>query len=343
MKGTEAGRRRSIGDPRSGPFQAYADEFQDVLGGAPRLVKVVETDAHEGVVYVSGEDALYFTTLPAPPSGSDTGPPSVAIKRLALDGDRFPLGNERISVVRQPANMANGMTLDASGALVICEQGGPLEPARIARCDLATGKLESLVDAWKRLPLNSPNDVVVKSDGTVWFTDPSYGYLQGFRPEPKLGDRVYRYNPATGQLAVVADSFNKPNGLAFSPDESVLYITDSGANQEPDTFYEELPHHVRAFDVKEGGHLENDRLFRVTSPGFPDGIKVDAEGRVYTSAFSGVQVSNTLGDLIGEIRLPGAVNFTFGGPGNHILFIAANHAVWAASLAATGVAERRPV
>jgi gluconolactonase len=318
------------------PFIAYNDEFYEVLGETPRLVKVVDTDAHEGPVYIKDEDALYFTTLPRPTDVPLPGSRYVAIKRLALNGDRFPVSQANISVVHEPANNANGMTLDREGRLVICEQGSKAEPGRIGRLNLKTNEVETVVDQWFDLRLNSPNDVVVKSDGTIWFTDPSYGFLQGFKSEPMIGDYVYRYDPQTGRLAVVADSFNKPNGLAFSPDESVLYIGDSGAIQQPNSYYVNLPHHVLAFEVRAGRHLVNGRLFAVTTPGFPDGIKVDPAGRVYISAFSGVQVFNPLGDLIGEIRLPGAVNFTFGGPNHNILYITADSAIWAAVLQAKG-------
>jgi gluconolactonase len=184
--------------------------------------------------------------------------------------------------------------------------------------------------------LNSPNDVVVKSDGTIWFTDPSYGFLQGFRPDPQLGDFVYRFDPASGRVDVVADAFDKPNGLCFSPDESVLYVGDSGANQQPGSFYVDRPHHVVAYDVVDGGRLAGERLFAVISPGFPDGIKVDSSGRVYVSCARGVQVFSPAGDLIGEIHLRGAVNFTFGGPGRDVLFITTDDSIWAAVLDATG-------
>ena len=187
--------------------------------------------------------------------------------------------------------------------------------------------------------LNSPNDVVVKSDGSVWFTDPSYGHLQDFRPEPQIGDYVYQLDPVAGLLAVVADSFDKPNGLAFSPDETILYVGDSGANQEPGSYYPGRPHHIKAFDVIDGRRLAGERLFCVTTPGFPDGIKVDAEGRVYASSFGGVQVFSPDGDLLGEIALPGAVNFTFGGPDRNVLFITTDDAVWAAVLQATATIE----
>lgn len=316
-------------------FILHSAEFKAVIGDTPRLVKVVDTDAHEGPVYVPDEDALYFTTVPL------LGSRQVSIKRLALNGDQFPVSAERISVVRESANVANGMTLDGEGQLVICEQGTRAEPARISRMNRQSGVTETLVDEWRGLRLNSPNDVVVKSDGTIWFTDPSYGYLQGFRPEPMVGDYVYRYDPRSKQVSVVADSFVKPNGLAFSPDESVLYITDSGANQEAGSYYVDKPHHILAFDLLNGRHLINQRLFAVITPGFPDGIKVDSQGRVYASSFSGVQVLNPSGDFIGEIHLPGTVNFTFGGPDNNLLYITTDTAIYAAVLQATGVQQNQ--
>jgi gluconolactonase len=302
----------------------------------PRLVRVVDTDAHEGPVYAADEDALYFTTLPRHRDVPAPGFPEAQIKRLALDGERFPLEPERVTVVASPASMPNGMALDLDGRLVVCEQGTRSEHARISRLDRATGALETVVDAWGGLRLNSPNDVVVRRDGTLWFTDPSYGHLQGFRPAPLIGDYVYRHDPGSGRLTVVADHFDKPNGLAFSPDEQVLYVTDSGANQRAGSYHVDRPHHIMALDVRDGRHLAAGRLFAVTTPGFPDGIKVDRDGRVYASAASGVQVFDPSGDLIDELHLPGAVNVTFGGPGGNVLFITADTAIWAAVLDTTG-------
>jgi gluconolactonase len=330
--GTVSELRASV---RDSAFLTHDDEFAAVLGDSPRLVRVAGTDAHEGPVYVPGEDALYFTTLPkkrdVPP-----GAPLVSIKRVALDGYRFPPGRGSVTTVREDANAANGMALAPGGRLVVCEQGSRADHAAITLFDPRSGTVEDLVDSWRGLRLNSPNDVVVRSDGTVWFTDPSYGFLQGFRPEPQVGDGVYRYDPVSGRLSVVADSFDKPNGLCFSPDESVLYVGDSGANQEPGSFHVDRPHHVLAYDVTEGRRLAGERLFAVVSPGFPDGLKVDSAGRVYVSCASGVQVFNPFGDLIGEIHLPGAVNFTFGGPGRDVLFITTDDSIWAAVLGATG-------
>lgn len=323
-------------DPVAPAFEVLDPAFHEVLGEDPRLVRVVETDAHEGPVYVAEEDALYFTTLPREVDDPAPGYREASVARLALHGMRFPLEPDRVSVVRTSTAVPNGMALDLDGRLLVCEQGSRSRPARIARLDPRTGTVGTVVDAWGGLPLNSPNDVVVRGDGSVWFTDPSYGHLQGFRPEPQVGDHVYRYDPATELVAVVADSFVKPNGLAFSPDEDVLYVADSGANQEPGSYHVGLPHHVIAYDVADGRHLRNPRLFCVTTPGFPDGIKVDDAGRVYVSTFSGVQVFAPSGDQLGEIRLAAAVNFTFGGPGGNVLLITADTAIWAAVLRATG-------
>jgi gluconolactonase len=276
---------------------------------AQRLRCLAETDAHEGPVYVADEDALYFTTVRRE---------RVAIKRLALaDGT--------VTVVRADANMANGMALDREGYLVVCEQGTLAEPARITRVDRSTGNAETLVDSADGLPLNSPNDVVVKSDGTIWFTDPSYGHLQGFRPEPQTGDHVYRYDPASGELTAVLDSLDKPNGLAFSPDERVLYVGDNGA-----------PHHLLAFDVEDGARLTGGRVLADFTPEQPDGIKVGEQGRIYASAAGGVRILDERGGQIGEIELPGAVNFTVGGPGRNVLFITTDTAVWTAELDTKG-------
>ena len=303
-------------------FTSWDASFADVLGDAPQLVRVVAVDAHEGPVYVADEDALYFTSLP---------------RGTAVDIKRLALATLSVETVRANANAANGMTLGRDGRLLVCEQGTPSSHGQITALDTATGDVETVVDSWRGLRFNSPNDIVVRHDGSIWFTDPSYGHLQGFKPEPLVGDYVYRHDPRAGQTAPVADSFVKPNGLALSPDHSVLYVTDSGANQEAGSFYPSLPHHIVAFDVSAAGrHLSGERLFAVTSPGFPDGIKVDADGRVYASSFAGVQVFSPRGDLIGEINLPGAINFAFGGAERNTLYITADSAIWAATLNARG-------
>jgi gluconolactonase len=262
--------------------------------------RLVATDAHEGPVYVPREDALYFTT----------SRPRVAIRRLAL-------ATRRRTTIRAEANMANGMALDRDGSLLVCEQGTLWHKAAITRLDPRTGTREVVVDSWLGLRLNSPNDVAITRDRAIWFTDPAYGWLQGFRPEPELGDFVLRHDPRSGATTVIADSFAKPNGLAFSPDEQVLYVGDSERD------------HIKAFDVFSGGRLGGERVFAEIQPGHPDGLKVDAAGRVYSSSAEGVQIFGPAGERVGEIPVPGAVNFALAG---ERLFITADDAIWVAEL-----------
>jgi gluconolactonase len=316
-----------------GPFVLYSEEFRAVLGDDPQLEELVVTDAHEGPVYVAALDALFFTTVPR-----TVNVPLQGFKEVSID--RLDIATGDLSTLRDVSNMANGMTLDREGRLLVCEQGTKTHRARIGRIDLDTNTEETVVDEWFGLTFNSPNDIVVKSDGTIWFTDPSYGYLQGFKDQPLVGDFVYRHDPTTGETTVVADSFNKPNGLAFSPDESILYINDSGAIQGPGTYYVNLPHHIRVFDVADGSHLVNDRLFAVVTPGIPDGLKTDSAGRVYSSCTTGVKVYSPQGRLLGEILVPGTANFCFGGAAGNVLFILNDTGIWAATLAARGAAAR---
>jgi gluconolactonase len=249
------------------------------------------TDAHEGPVYVAAERALYFTTQRA---------------GRRVDIMRLSLADGRISTVLADAGAANGMTLDHDGRLIVCEQ----QPAAISRIEPATGARETLVDAYRGLPLNSPSDVVVKSDGSVWFTDPSYAHVQGFGPEPRLGDHVYCHD---GELELAADGFDKPNGLAFSPDESVLYVGDSERRL------------VEAFDVVHGRVLTNRRLFATIEQGVPDGLKTDRRGNVYTTGGPGLLVFSPTGALVREIDIRGAVNFAFAGDR---LLVTADDAIW---------------
>jgi gluconolactonase len=265
-----------------------------------RIDLVVETDAHEGPVHVASEDALYFTT----------SRPQVAIRRLAL-------ATGRVSTIRAHTDAANGMTLGLDERLIVCEQGSPNRAAAITAVDRATGAVETIVDRWHGLPLNSPNDVVVAGDGAIWFTDPSYGYRQGFRPLPTLRDRVYRFDRRTEELRVVADGLDKPNGLAFSPDGSTLYVGDNGT-----------PHRLLAYDVLDGRRLAGRRVVDVFPSGHPDGIKVDGDGRIFASTPTGVRILDADGRRLGELPVPGAVNFTFAGD---TLLITADTAIWAAA------------
>jgi gluconolactonase len=270
---------------------------------SPELL--VETDAHEGPVPVESEHALYFTT----------SRPHVAIRRLDL-------GSGELSTLRADANNANGMTLGHDGRLIVCEQGSLTEPAAITAIDPRTGAREVLADQWHGLPLNSPNDVVVARDGSIWFTDPSYGHRQGFRPRPVLGDRVYRLDPHTGELWSVVNGLDKPNGLAFSPGESVLYVGDNGR-----------AHRLFSFIVL-GRFLDGPRAFAELAPEHPDGVKVDARGRVYATTAGGIDVFAPDGRPLQRIAVPGAVNLAFGA--GDVLYITADRAIWAVRLDAQG-------
>lgn len=237
-----------------------------------------------------------------------------------------------MTVFRAPSHFANGNTLDREGRIVTCEHG--------RRCVSRTGhdgSVEILVDRYQGRRLNSPNDVVVKSDGTIWFTDPSYGIMsdrEGYAAPSELDDRcyVFCFDPATGELRVVEDSFAKPNGLAFSPDERRLYVTDTSASHDPAGF-----HHLRCFDVLPGNQLGNGRMFAVVAPGLPDGFRVDEAERLYVSAEDGVHVYAAEGTLLGRIVVPERTgNCTWGGPGRDTLYITASTSLYRIRLATHG-------
>ncbi len=239
--------------------------------------------------------------------------------------------DQGVGVFRADSNHANGNTRDREGRLVSCEHGS----RRVTRTE-PDGAITVIADGYRGKALNSPNDVVVKSDGTVWFTDPSYGinsYYQGGKAEMEQdGCYVFRVDPATGGIDVVADDFAMPNGLAFSPDEKILYIADSGVSHDPDG-----PHHIRAFDAGDDGTLGNGRVFAVIDPGLSDGFCLDAEGNVWTSAADGVHCYAPDGTLLGKIKVPEVVaNLTFGGPRRDRLFIAATTSLYSIFVSATG-------
>jgi gluconolactonase len=237
-----------------------------------------------------------------------------------------------VSVFRSPANFANGHTRDRQGRLVTCEHGS----RRVTRTE-PDGAITVLADAFGGRRLNSPNDVVVQSNGAIWFTDPTYGILsdyEGFRADPEQGARgVYRIDPASGALIRVVDDFVQPNGLAFSPDERRLYVADSGFSHD-----DAAPHHIRVFDVSEDGTLAGGAVFAEVAPGVPDGMRIDSEGNLWTSAGDGIHVLDPDGALLGKILLPQTVaNLTFGGPRRNRLFVTATRSLYALYVAATGV------
>ncbi len=236
-----------------------------------------------------------------------------------------------VDVFRADSNNANGNTRDRQGRLVTCEHRG----RRVTRTE-PDGKITVIADLYDGKRLNSPNDVVVKSDGSIWFTDPTYGIMseyEGDRAEPEqAGCFVYRVDPATGEVTVAVDDFVKPNGLAFSPDERILYIADSGVSHDPDG-----PHHIRAFDVIDGKRLKNGRVFAVVGPGLPDGFRSDVRGNIWTSTQNGVQCWAPDGTLLGRIKIPEMVaNLTFGGPKRNRLFITATTSLYAVYVGITG-------
>ena len=236
------------------------------------------------------------------------------------------------AVFRQPSNYSNGNKRDREGRLITCEHGG----RRVTRTE-PDGTITVLADSYQGKRLNSPNDVIVKSDGSVWFTDPPYGILadyEGGVAESELGAcYVFRLDPATGALAIAADDFVKPNGLAFSPDERTLYIADTGISHDPDG-----PHHMRAFEVGDDGGLSNGRLFAVCEPGVFDGFRLDQDGNIWTSAGDGVHCYSPAGELLGKILVPEKVsNVAFGGAKNNRLFITATTSLYAVYLNRRGV------
>lgn len=236
-----------------------------------------------------------------------------------------------VSVFRADSNFTNGNTRDRQGRLVSCEHGG----RRVVRTE-PDGATTVIADSYEGRRLNSPNDVIVAADGGIWFTDPTYGILsnyEGFKAEPEQPTRnVYRVDPATGAIAAVATDFLQPNGLAFSPDEKILYVADSGASHDPGA-----PRHIRAFDVVDGRRLAGGRVFCEVGAGVPDGLRVDTDGNVWTSAGDGVHCFAADGTLLGRIRVPGPVaNLTFGGAARNRLFITANEGLYSLFVAASG-------
>lgn len=235
------------------------------------------------------------------------------------------------SLFRAPSAFANGNTRDRQGRLVTCEHGN----RRVTRTE-ADRRLTVIADAFEGRRLNSPNDVVVASDGAVWFTDPSYGILtdvEGHKAEPEYGGcHVFRVDPDSGRVEAVATDFVKPNGLAFSPDERRLYIADSGQTHDPGG-----PHHIRVFDVRDGKHLGGGRVFAEISPGVPDGLRLDTTGNVWTSARDGIHTYGADGTLLGKLKLPAPVaNLCFGGEKRDHLFITATDSVWTVPVRANG-------
>jgi gluconolactonase len=228
------------------------------------------------------------------------------------------------SVFRKPSNFANGNTRDRQGRLLTCEHG----TRRVSRTEY-DGAITTVADRYEGKPLNSPNDIVCKSDGSIWFTDPPFGilgYYEGYVAKPELPTNVYRVDGKSGQITVVAGDINRPNGLAFSPDESKHYIIEAGVS----------PRVIQAYDVADGGtRLTNKRKLLDAGPGTPDGMRCDVDGNLWVGwgmgqeGLDGVSIFNPDGRLIGRINLPErCANLCFGGTYRNRLFMCGSTAIY---------------
>jgi gluconolactonase len=296
------------------PFEVLDQRFSR-LRPPVALLEKIHTGCRftEGAVYFADHRCLLFSDVPSS-------------RMLRWDEE-----TGQVTVFRANSNFSNGNTRDLEGRLVTCEH----RTRRVTRTEL-DGSITVLAERWQGKRFNSPNDVVVKSDGTIWFTDPRYGldsYFEGGRGESEIGScNVYRLDPRDGSIEMVVDDFSRPNGLAFSPNESKLYIVDSGLFPDPNG-----PHHIRVFDVTDMGTLRNSRVLIKVSPGIPDGLRLDTEGNIWCSAGDGVHCITPDGDLIGKIHTPEiCANLVFRGPGRNRLFLCAYTSVYAIYVEAVG-------
>jgi gluconolactonase len=296
---------------RRNEYEIIEGKFGRLIGGNMRLRQLWTGAAWtEGPVYFRDGDYLLFSDIP-----------NDRILRFVPDLSGL---DGTVSVFRQPAHNTNGHTRDKEGRLISCSHG--------ARCVFRTeldGRVTTLVDRFGGKRLNSPNDVVVKSDGTVWFTDPPYGILtdlEGNAGEQEYGGcHVFRFDPRDGSLAAVVTDFVKPNGIAFSPDETFLYIADTGASHDP-----QGPRHIRKFDVRDDNTLGGGEVFAVCHAGMFDGFRCDMAGRIWSSAGDGVHCFDVDGTLLGKIHVPEVVsNVCFGGRKRNRLYICGTTSLYA--------------
>ena len=271
----------------------------------------------EGPVYVPAAKSLVWSDIP-----ND--------RLLRLDEC-----NGAVSVFQSPCGHHNGHTLDHEGHIIACEHGG----RRVSRLE-HDGRWTGLVDRHEGRRLNSPNDVVVHSDGSIWFSDPTYGidtHYEGHRSDPEVeGSYVYRLDPETGDLACLITEMVKPNGLCFSPDEKLLYVADTGATHVP-----EMEGLMRVYDIDAVGKPVNGRLFATCHAGLFDGIRADTNGNIWASTGAGIAVYAPDGTHIGSINVPEIVaNLCFGGPKRNRLFITAQTSLYSIYVNAHGAGWR---
>ncbi len=296
-------------------YEIHDEAFRQLIVGSAALEELY-SDCRwaEGPVWFADLNCLIWSDIP-----------NQRMLRWAPDGG--------VSIFRSPSNFVNGNTRDRQGRLVSCEHGG----RRVIRTEI-DGTITVLADRYQGKRLNSPNDVVVRSDGSVWFTDPTYGIksdYEGYRAEPEQDTRnVYRLDPVSGDLDATVTDFGQPNGLAFSPDETKLYVADSASSHDVSA-----PRHIRVFDVVDGKRLAKGKIFCSLDNGLPDGFRVDVQGNVWTSAGDGVHCFSPKGELLGKILVPQTVaNVTFGGPRKNRLFITATKSLYSVFLATSGAA-----
>ena len=238
-----------------------------------------------------------------------------------------------------PAEFENGHTLDHDGSIIACCHGR----RRLERLGL-DGTVTPIVDRYRGMRFNSPNDVIVKSDGTIWFTDPPYGITsnrEGYEAPSEIGTcLVFRLDPRTDELDAVTDWLEEPNGLAFSPDESILYVADTSLASHDDGGGN---HHIAAFDVVDGRRLASPRVFYSVDEWVADGFRVDVEGNIWTSADDGIHVVAPDGRRLGRLPVPERTsNCVFGGPGLDRLFITASTSLYMLDVATRGVVPAGP-
>jgi gluconolactonase len=318
--------------------------FEAIVGRTPNLVPLATGFGFlEGPVFIKdkeGSGGILFVT--------DQIHNSIYAMRWngLVNGQITTASWNAPQLFRNPSGVADGQTPDLQGNLLTAETTG----RRVSITRSITANLSSpdpqaptLVGSYQGKRLNSPNDLVVKTDGSVWFTDPSYGSLQ-FPPQPaELPNNVYRFDPRTKQLTVVEPNLVMPNGIAFGPNEKTLYIIDSGAIQGPRTYFPYLPHRIYAYDVSaDGKSISNKRLLANVAPGFPDGMRLDEQGNIYVGTLEGIHVLNPQGKLIGKFLMAKqTANLSFGGAENDVLFIGSSDTLWAVKLKTRGLVPVR--
>jgi gluconolactonase len=298
----------------SGDFAILDERFRPLVKVTARIEKLYEGCRWaEGPAYFPAQRSLVWSDIPN--------------DRML----RFDEATGETGVFRAPAGYSNGNTVDREGRLVSCEHGN----RRVTRTE-HDGSITVLAERFEGKRFNSPNDVVVRSDGSIWFTDPAYGIdsdYEGHKAESEIGAcHVYRVDPASGAIRIAADDFVRPNGLAFSPDERLLYIADTGVSHMKDG-----PKHIRVFRVADDGKLSGGEVFATCTDAVFDGFRLDTEGRIWSSAGDGVHCLEPDGTLIGKVLVPERVaNVVFGGPKRNRLFICATTALYAVLVAVNG-------